>query len=174
MGRENYCDWACAVENVFVLEGLLKCIDGSEEDAVLCEGTLVKSDFDLCKVCCEGKQARQSFSHKAYEPQESGDSVGAEAEAEVDQSDDTFHDISIDHKSENSTSDEEFLIELPQAQEDTEVRKSQRTIKPKQFEDYVTYTCLQYFNSNDDPVTVSEAMSRADAELWRKVMSEEV
>lgn len=35
MGRENYADWAFAVENVFVLEGLTKCLDGSETDTVL-------------------------------------------------------------------------------------------------------------------------------------------
>lgn len=32
LGRENYDEWAFAVENVFVLEGLSKCIDGSETD----------------------------------------------------------------------------------------------------------------------------------------------
>ncbi|XP_030765913.1 uncharacterized protein LOC115889953 [Sitophilus oryzae] len=34
-GRENYSDWAFAVENVFVLEGLTKCLDGSETDSVV-------------------------------------------------------------------------------------------------------------------------------------------
>lgn len=32
LGRENYDDWCFAVENVFVLEGLNKCIDGTETD----------------------------------------------------------------------------------------------------------------------------------------------
>lgn len=32
LGRENYDEWAFAVENVFVIEGLDKCIDGSEKD----------------------------------------------------------------------------------------------------------------------------------------------
>lgn len=35
MGRENYADWAFAVENVFVLEGLSKCLDGTETDTVM-------------------------------------------------------------------------------------------------------------------------------------------
>ncbi|KAK9727545.1 hypothetical protein QE152_g19158 [Popillia japonica] len=35
LGRENYDEWCFAVENVFVLEGLTKCIDGTEEDSVL-------------------------------------------------------------------------------------------------------------------------------------------
>nr|CAI5819445.1 unnamed protein product [Callosobruchus analis] len=32
LGRENYDEWVFAVENVFVLEGLNKCIDGTEVD----------------------------------------------------------------------------------------------------------------------------------------------
>lgn len=34
-GRENYDDWSFAVENVFVLEGLTKCLDGTEEDSTV-------------------------------------------------------------------------------------------------------------------------------------------
>ncbi|XP_072389450.1 uncharacterized protein [Diabrotica undecimpunctata] len=34
-GRDNYQDWSFAVENVFVLEGLSKCIQGTEEDTTL-------------------------------------------------------------------------------------------------------------------------------------------
>ncbi|KAK9685718.1 hypothetical protein QE152_g37725 [Popillia japonica] len=32
VGRENYDDWAFAVENFLILEGLSKCIDGTETD----------------------------------------------------------------------------------------------------------------------------------------------
>lgn len=35
LGRENYDEWAFAVENVFALEGLSKCIDGQETDSVV-------------------------------------------------------------------------------------------------------------------------------------------
>lgn len=35
LGRENFADWSFALENVFVLEGLSKCLDGSETDTVL-------------------------------------------------------------------------------------------------------------------------------------------
>lgn len=34
-GRENYEEWSYAMENFLVIEGLLKCIDGSENDSVL-------------------------------------------------------------------------------------------------------------------------------------------
>nr|CAI5851736.1 unnamed protein product [Callosobruchus analis] len=35
LGRENYANWAFAVENVFFLEGLTNCLVGAEEDGVL-------------------------------------------------------------------------------------------------------------------------------------------
>lgn len=35
MGRENYADWAFSFDNLFVLEGLTKCNDGSEIDTDL-------------------------------------------------------------------------------------------------------------------------------------------
>lgn len=35
LGRENYEEWAFAVENFLVLEGLVKCLDGSETDTTL-------------------------------------------------------------------------------------------------------------------------------------------
>ncbi|KAG5881714.1 hypothetical protein JTB14_020635 [Gonioctena quinquepunctata] len=35
LGRQNFDEWSFAVENVLVLEGLNKCIDGSEEDTTL-------------------------------------------------------------------------------------------------------------------------------------------
>lgn len=35
-GRENYDDWAFAVENFLILDGLQKCLDGTEEDTNKC------------------------------------------------------------------------------------------------------------------------------------------
>lgn len=35
VGRENYDEWCFALENVFVLEGLTNCLDGSETDATI-------------------------------------------------------------------------------------------------------------------------------------------
>lgn len=35
LGRENYADWCYAIENVFILEGLSKCLDNTETDTVL-------------------------------------------------------------------------------------------------------------------------------------------
>ncbi|CAH2019634.1 unnamed protein product [Acanthoscelides obtectus] len=43
LGRENYDEWAFAVENVFVLEGLNKCIEGTETDTT----TLAKAKAKL-------------------------------------------------------------------------------------------------------------------------------
>ena len=35
LGRENFMEWCFAVENVFVLEGLTKCLEGNETDTVM-------------------------------------------------------------------------------------------------------------------------------------------
>lgn len=109
-----------------------------------------------------------------YEPQESADLVGAK----VDQPGNFFDQNSTDYESFDSTSDEEFVIDAPeellQTQEHTEIRKSQRAAKPKQFEDYITYACIQEISTNGDPVNVEDAMSRDDADLWKKAMSEEI
>lgn len=35
LGRENYDEWSFALENVLVLEGLSKCIDGTEQGTTL-------------------------------------------------------------------------------------------------------------------------------------------
>lgn len=58
--------------------------------------------------------------------------------------------------------------------ENINLRRSQRTPKPKLFDDYVTYACMEVFNIGTDPVTVNEALSRGDADLWKEAMSEEI
>lgn len=42
LGRENYDEWAFAVENVFVLEGLSGCIKGTEKDSTVIEKAKAK------------------------------------------------------------------------------------------------------------------------------------
>lgn len=119
-----------------------------------------------------------------FEPQESTDSVGVKVNQQG-LSQGSFSQSTSEYDSDgayetvNSTSDEDFVVEVADDSletENLEVRKSQRTIKPKQFEDYVTYACVQDhgFNSNGDPESVEQAMSRADAGLWREAMTEEV
>lgn len=47
VGHENHSDWAFERENVFVLEGLSKCIDGSEADTILVSKAKAKSILTL-------------------------------------------------------------------------------------------------------------------------------
>lgn len=119
------------------------------------------------------REPKQTVFEQRDDQQNLTDSVGAD-----DQQDDLFdkNSNSTDYESINSTSDEDFVIDLPQSHDNAGIRKSQRITKPKQFEDYVTYACMQGFSSddNDDPVTVEEAMSRSDAELWKRAMYEEM
>lgn len=42
LGRENYDEWAFAVENFFIIEGLSACMDGTEEDPVIVTKTKAK------------------------------------------------------------------------------------------------------------------------------------
>lgn len=112
-----------------------------------------------------------------YELQEVSDSVGAEVSQPDNSTDESFSDA----ESIISSSDEDFITELP-TEECVEVRKSQRIKKPMQFEDYVTYVCIQEENPNDDamitsyddPITVKEAMASYDAKLWKEAMCEEI
>lgn len=131
--------------------------DPSEKKIIVSRDVVIEEDI---------REPKQTV----HELQESTDSVGAEA----DQPDNFSDQNSTDYESIDSTSDEDFIIELTEPQENTEIRRTQRIIKPKQFEDYVTYACAQECSSNDDPITVKEAMSRDDAALWKKAMSEEI
>lgn len=60
-------------------------------------------------------------------------------------------------------------IELPK-----ETRKSDRQKKPKQYDDYVSFQCQNEVNLDDVPMSVSEALSRADSSRWQQAMEEEM
>lgn len=105
--------------------------------------------------------------------QEITDSVGAESE-EVDQLDSSFSDQLTDSETPESNGDEDFVSNLREIEETTEVRKTQRVPKPKLYEDYVTYGCIEQYSGYDDPVSMNEATSGAEAESWKKAMSEEI
>ncbi|KAK9886166.1 hypothetical protein WA026_015677 [Henosepilachna vigintioctopunctata] len=53
-------------------------------------------------------------------------------------------------------------------------RKSLRTPKPKQFEDYITYACVNDTVPGAQPVTVEEALSCSNADKWKQAMLEEL
>lgn len=89
-------------------------------------------------------------------PDSSSDSDGA-----FDSMDDSSSDA--DGMFDNNDNSYVPEVEVTQNQEN-EPRRSQRERKLKQIDDYVTYSCAA---SADDPITVSEAMSRPDAEKWK-------
>lgn len=49
---------------------------------------------------------------------------------------------------------------------------NKRLHKPKKFEDCVTYMCVEDKEA-DEPLTVEEAVSRTDGEMWKKAILEE-
>lgn len=87
----------------------------------------------------------------------------------VDSSSDT--DGTYDSLEYDKDDDDYFpAVEVAQNQEN-EPRRSQRDPKPKRMNDYMTYLCAA---KTHDPLTVSEAMSRPDAEKWKQAMAKEI
>jgi len=135
---------------------------------------VISRDVVLEEIANPGKQ------FLFCEPQESTDSVGVEVNS-LGSPDQSFSETDSDgsYETVNSQSDEDFVVkrgdDILQI-ENCGTRRSQRTIKPKQFDDYVTYACIQDIdvNLNGDPESVEQAMSRTDAELWKEAMTEEV
>lgn len=83
----------------------------------------------------------------------------------VAENDDSFHSLSDDP---DISSDEN---EVPVNQILTGLRRSARTPKPKKFDDYLTYNVASC--SNNDPISVEEALDRPDAHLWKAAMQRE-
>lgn len=55
------------------------------------------------------------------------------------------------------------------------VRNSERhAAKPKKLDDYHLYMCVKSSDLCCDPVTVQEALCRADSHEWKKAMAEEM
>ena len=67
--------------------------------------------------------------------------------------------------------DTEVSLETPSTP-----RRSNRTKKPKSYQDYVTFAChkQQEVNLEDIPSSVSEALSRPDSARWKKAMDDEM
>lgn len=70
-----------------------------------------------------------------------------------------------------SNASDQNLVDAPIDIVQPYVRRSERASKPKVFPDFVTYAVHGIVL--DDPQTVNEAMSRANAEVWRKAMKDE-
>jgi hypothetical protein len=60
-------------------------------------------------------------------------------------------------------------VEVPQV---AGVRRSERTPKPRKMDDYVTYFTNEEIMP--DPMTIEEAMSRPDKELWKQAIQSEL
>lgn len=53
------------------------------------------------------------------------------------------------------------------------VRRSSRIPKPRNFEEYVTYSAMNC-DIDDDPLTIEEAMASNDHKMWKKTMLDEM
>jgi hypothetical protein len=92
------------------------------------------------------------------------DSVGAKNDEEKESEEKKKQEIKEDSTKKDSN-DEEAISEL---------RRSERTPKPRKFEDCVMYMCTENTELDSEPITVAEALSRPDAEKWKRAMSEEL
>ncbi|KAG5888949.1 hypothetical protein JTB14_012208 [Gonioctena quinquepunctata] len=81
-------------------------------------------------------------------------------------------DIKVD-SSEIDTTDEEYIGPSESMIQDT-VRRSERKPKPKQYEDYITYMCVDQSSFSEEAITVEEALSSPDAEKWRCAIAKEL
>lgn len=82
---------------------------------------------------------------------------------------------STSSESEIHTDDSDYVPdEVVSAQDnfDNNLRRSERDKKPKIYDDFVTYMCTTELE--DVPITVSEALSRPDADCWREAMADEI
>lgn len=129
------------------------------------------------------------YTSEAVTDKEIQDSVGAEEDSG------DSHEKSDDHKDDDyeepqhilevsdcnfEDAEEKLEVSVEEMPEDLlkSVRRSERKPKPKQLQDYVSYMCVSEqkgdVDMEQDPVTVSEALSRPDKEKWRQAMTEEI
>lgn len=83
--------------------------------------------------------------------------------------DDIFYDDTSNTDNESSDADYNGRCEMPEF-----IRRSERRRKPKNMEDYVTYICAEEISLEDVPETVSQALSRPDAQKWKEAMMDEM
>ena len=89
-------------------------------------------------------------------------------------SEDNFREKIIDSVGEEIEEEEKEKISCEE-NVTTEVRRSERMPKPRKFDHYVTYMCIEITKLLDsDLITVAEALSTPDAEKWKQAMSEEL
>ncbi|KAG5864040.1 hypothetical protein JTB14_003190 [Gonioctena quinquepunctata] len=80
-----------------------------------------------------------------------------------------LHLESDEYISESSEYLAENATEIPES-----IRKSGRTPKPKNFDDYVTYLCLEENPDLENPMTFQDALSRPDGGRWQEAISKEL
>lgn len=118
---------------------------------VVIEETMVKSKVPVCEI------------------KESSVSVGADIPKEVESCE--ADEISSNCSSEHGNQSDDVYLPNVVVDASENVRRSQRVPKPKKLDDYITYLCV---DTDLDPITVEEALSRGDGDRWMSAMQEEL
>lgn len=88
------------------------------------------------------------------------------------ENDDSFHSFPDEALNLNADRDDDVYVPpVPVVPIATQLRRSARTPKPKNLDDFITYNAVS--GSNSDPLSVKEALDRPDANLWKSAMQRE-
>ena len=96
------------------------------------------------------------------------------------ESEDNFLDLTPEPEHSEDLNDDDFVpSETDESQMSLDeiqntVRRSERERRPKNYEDYISYLCHGDTDIEDVPLTVTEALSRPDADCWRQAMQDEM
>lgn len=109
---------------------------------------------------------------------ETSPEVGDKSQETSENDYESTHEEEFDNFLPDQSSDSDYVVERDEPTVDT-VRRSMREHKPKSFDDYVTFLSgISQKSPNkvrldEDPTTVSDALSRPDSDMWKKAMAEE-
>ncbi|XP_071653562.1 uncharacterized protein [Temnothorax longispinosus] len=105
------------------------------------------------------------------ESKDTEDSVGAESNS----SDENFESIEDPDSESSDEEDDNNDADRPQSRQEKEkslVRRSSRVRKPKEFQDFITYSVLEE-SEQIEPMSVDEALKDPHGREWKQAMKEE-
>ena len=140
-------------------------------DVIIMEET--KENDEAKQSTFEIKECMEMSAENELSESEEQDSVGAEFTPIVESDSETEVSDSEPEEDSDYIPDENVQNNISPQEN---IRKSSRKRKERRYDDFVTYMVSQKIpeGPEDDPITVEEALSRSDAEMWRQAIDEEL